>query len=266
VTDLSADQIIDRCRSSWLKSGIDADSVDEMTGELRSHLEEAHSAGKDLDTVTGTDIEGFAAEWAAAFQGPGADTANRVPTPPSLPRTDSRQATWGLWLGAAVIVVAIAAVALFAPKDDTFEQGIWTGIWFIAAAVLAVGEMLTAGFFLLPFAAGAVASGLLALTGVGVPLQLITFVVVSLFSLFLLQRFASKDVHGELIPVGAARYIGAAALVTRPVNRLQGTGRVMMGTEDWRATTNQDTEIPIGAEVRVIEVNGARLVVEPTIK
>ena len=266
MTDLTTDQIIDRCRSSWLKSGIDADSVDEMTGELRSHLDEARAAGKDLETVTGTDIEDFAAEWASAFQGPGTDTASRVPTPPSLPRTDSRQATWGLWFGAAVILVAIAAVALFAPKDDTFEQGVWTGVWFVAAAVLAVGEMLTAGFFLLPFAAGAVASGLLALTGIGVPLQLITFVVVSLSSLYLLQRFASKDIHGELIPVGAARYIGAAALVTKPVSRLRGTGRVKMGTEDWRATTNQDTEIPVGVEVRVIEVSGARLVVEPAIK
>lgn len=266
MTDLTADQVIDRCRSFWLKSGIDSGSVDEMTGELRPHLEEAHSAGKDLETVTGTNIEEFAEEWASAFQGPGAETLKRTPTPPSLPRTDARQPTWGLWLGAGVIILAIAAVALFAPKDDSFEQGVWITVWFIAAAVLAVGEMLTAGFFLLPFAAGAVASGLLALTGVGVALQLITFVVVSLFSLFLLQRFASKDVHGELIPVGAARYIGASALVTKPVDRLRGTGRVKMGTEDWRATTHLDAEIPIGAEVRVIEVNGARLVVEPAIE
>lgn len=265
MTDLTADQVIDRCRSFWLKSGIEPDSVDEMTGELRSHLEEANAAGKDLETVTGRDIEEFAAEWTAAFQGPGSGT-KRVPTPPSLPRTDSRQPTWGLWFGAGVILIAIAAVALFAPRDETFEQEIWIGVWFIAAAVLAVGEMLTAGFFLLPFAAGAVASGLLALAGVGVALQLIIFVVVSLSALFLLQRFARKDIHGELLPVGAARYIGASALVTRPVDRLRGTGRVMMGTEDWRATTNQDGEIPVGAEVRVIEVSGARLVVEPTIK
>jgi len=249
-----------------MASGIDSESVEEMTRELRSHLDEAHSAGKDLETVTGADIEEFAEEWASAFQGPGSEPAQRTPTPPSLPRTDSRQPTWGLWLGAGVIILAIAAVALFAPKDDSLEQGVWITVWFIAAAVLAVGEMLTAGFFLLPFAAGAVASGLLALTGIGVALQLIAFVVVSLFSLFLLQRFASKDAHGELIAVGAARYIGASALVTKPVDRLKGTGRVKMGTEDWRATTKLDDEIPAGAEVRVIEVDGARLVVEPTIK
>jgi membrane protein implicated in regulation of membrane protease activity len=50
--------------------------------------------------------------------------------------------------------------------------------------------------------------------------------------------------------------------VTGTVDRLSGAGRVMMGTEDWRATTDGPDEIPVGSEVRVIEVRGARLVVE----
>lgn len=263
MTDLTADQVIDRCRSYWLRSGVDPEGADDMTTELRSHLQEAVAAGKDLETVTGSDIEAFAEEWASEYRGPDAGGAPSEPTPPSLPRTDSRQGTWGLWLGALVIVIAVVAVALFAPKDDSLDQGLWTGVWFVAAALLAVGEMLTAGFFLLPFAAGAVAAGVLALTGIGVAVQLITFVVISLLSLYLLQRFARKDVHGELLPVGAARYIGASALVTETINRVRGEGMVRMGTEKWRATTDQDVEIPVGTEVRVIEVRGARLVVEP---
>ena len=39
-----------------------------------------------------------------------------------------------------------------------------------------------------------------------------------------------------------------------------------MGSEDWRAITTDDTVIPIDTEVRVIEVRGARLVVEPVPK
>jgi membrane protein implicated in regulation of membrane protease activity len=39
-------------------------------------------------------------------------------------------------------------------------------------------------------------------------------------------------------------------------------GMVRMGTQEWRATTDRDEEIPAGAEVRVIEVRGARLVIE----
>jgi membrane protein implicated in regulation of membrane protease activity len=263
MTDLTADQVADRCRSTWLASGISANSADEMANELRSHLEQATAAGKTLDAVVGTDTEAFAKEWAAEFTGPKPDTTAREPTPPTLPRTDSRAGTAGLWFGAIVIVVMIAAVAVFAPKDESLDQALWTGVWFVAAAVLAVGEMLTAGFFLLPFAIGAAAAALLALAGVGVPLQLISFAVVSLTALYMIQQFARTDKQGELIAVGAARYAGALAIVTETVDRRAGNGFVRLGTESWRATSLTDDLIPAGVEVRVIEVTGVRLVVEP---
>jgi membrane protein implicated in regulation of membrane protease activity len=86
---------------------------------------------------------------------------------------------------------------------------------------------------------------------------------VSLISLYLIQRFARKDTQGELIHVGAARYTGAMAIVTETVDRRAGNGFVRMGTESWRATSLTDERIPVGVEVRVIEVTGVRLVVEP---
>jgi membrane protein implicated in regulation of membrane protease activity len=266
MTDLTADQVADRCRSTWLASGISANSADEMANELRSHLEQATAAGKSLDTVVGADTESFAREWAAEFTGPQTATAPAEPTPPTLPRTDSRAGTTGLWFGAIVIVLMIAALAVFGPKDDSLDKALWTGVWFVAAAVLAVGEMVTAGFFLLPFAIGAAGAAMLALAGVGVPLQLITFAVVSLIALYLIQQFASKDTQGKLIAVGGARYAGAVAIVTETIDRRAGNGSVRMGTETWRATSRTDDLIPAGVEVRVIEVTGVRLVVEPHIQ
>ena len=105
MTDLTTDQVIDQCLSSWISSGVDATSADEMTAELRSHLQEATAAGKPLDTVIGSDIDAFAQEWASAFQGPQASTAPPEPTEPSLPRTDSRGGTIGLWFGGVLIVL-----------------------------------------------------------------------------------------------------------------------------------------------------------------
>ena len=263
MTDLTVDQVVERCRAYWVESGVAADAADEMASELRTHLDEAAAAGKSIETVTGTDVDGFAEEWAAAFLGP-RPTSNSEPTPPSLPRTDSRAPGWALWVGILAMVALVALVAVFAPKDDGLDQGLWIGLWFGSAALLAVGEMLTAGFFLLPFSVGAAAAGVLALAGVGVGFQIVTFVVISVAALWLLQQFARRDTHGELIPVGAARYIGSSALVTEPVSRLRGTGRVKMGTEDWRATTDGNDDIAVDTEVRVIEVRGARLVVDPT--
>lgn len=176
---------------------------------------------------------------------------------------DPSRPIWTFWLGLTAIVALVAAVALFAPRDETVNTGGWAALWFLAAAVLAIGEMLTAGFFLLPFAAGTAAAGVLALLSIGVALQIITFIVVSIVALWLMQRFATKDFHGELLPVGAARYVGTTVLVIEPVSRLQGTGMVRLGMQDWRATTDGDEEILLDAEVRVVQVRGARLVVEP---
>jgi membrane protein implicated in regulation of membrane protease activity len=259
VTDLTSDQVVDRCRTYWLGSGVNSDEASDMAIELRSHLQDAIGEGKAIDSVVGPDLDSFAEEWASAHRGPQPDAE---PTPPSLPRTDGRAGSWGLWAGAAGIVALVALVATFAPQDESLDQELWAGVWIVSAAVLALGELFTAGFFLLPFAVAAGAAGILAIAGVGVPAQIIVFVITSLVFLWLLQRFARKDVHGKLLPVGAARYIGASALVTDSVDRISGSGRVKMATEDWRATTDGDDVIEAGVEVRVIEVRGARLVVE----
>lgn len=256
MTDLTSEQVVERCRTYWLGSGIDQGGVADMALELRSHLQEATAAGKSIESVTGADIEAFANEW-AGVSGPAAQVA-----PASSPRAGSNSGTIGLVLGSIAIILLVAAVAFFAPNDIDMEVGTWATVWMVSAALLAIGELLTAGFFLLPFAVGAGAAGVLALVGVSVPTQIVMFIVVSVGFLWLLQRFAIKDVRGELQPVGAARYIGSHAVVIEPVERLGNSGRVKMGTEDWRATIDSDERIPVGAEVRVVEVRGARLVVE----
>lgn len=256
MTELTTDQVVDRCRAYWRGSGVTSEATNEMAVELRSHLRDAATAGKSIEAVTGSDIDAFAEEWAEAHRGP------KPPSKPTLPRESATRPTVGLWAGLGAIVLVVVAVAVLAPRDESMNEASWVATWLIAAGVLAIGEMITAGFFLLPFAAGAAVAGVLALLSVSVPVQIVTFVLVSVLSLWLLQRFAKKDVHGKLLPVGAARYIGASAVVMEPVTRLE-SGRVKMGTEDWRAITDGDIEIPEGAEVRVVEVRGARLVVEP---
>lgn len=235
-----------------------------MAIELRSHLQDAISEGKTAESVVGTSLETFAEEWADAYTGSSPAAPKPAPVRRPLPPAEtSTGGGLGLWLGLGGIVLVVILAALFAPEDESLDQGMWTAVWLIAAAALAIGEMVTAGFFLLPFAVGAGAAGILAIVGASIPSQIVTFVVISVLALWLLQRFARKDIHGDLLPVGAARYIGALAVVTEDVNRVHGTGMVKMGTEMWRATTDGNDDIEIGSEVRVVEVRGARLVITP---
>ena len=142
------------------------------------------------------------------------------------------------------------------------DNEVWRWIWVGAAIFLGFGEMLAAGFFMLPFAVGAVVAAVLAWVGVAPWVSLVVFIAVSLVAMVALQRFVRRE--DEYQPqVGANRLVGMRATVLEDVDRLTGTGRVRMDTELWRATTDGDP-IPAGAHVRVTEVRGARLVVEPT--
>ena len=169
-----------------------------------------------------------------------------------------------MWITIGLAILACAALVVVIPKEDTVDAENWQWIWVVAAVILAIGELLTAGFFLLPFAVGAAAAAILAFAGASPVWQLLAFTIISVGFLVLLQRYARRREDDDLpARAGADRYHGRTALVVEPVYRLTGAGQVRMETEDWRATTDSDDEIPAGVEVRVIEVRGTRLVVEP---
>ena len=141
------------------------------------------------------------------------------------------------------------------------DNEIWRWIWIGAAAIFSVGEIFTAGFFMLPFAFGAVAAIPLAWLGVNEIIQLVVFLGVSIITLMVIQRFVKKgDEHQPA--VGANRFSGSVGLVIEDIDRITGVGRVRVETENWRATTDGDP-IPEGTEVRIVEIRGTRMVVEP---
>lgn len=140
------------------------------------------------------------------------------------------------------------------------DNELWRWIWLGVAVVLGVGEMATAGFFLLPFAVGAVVAAVLAWFNVAAALQWIAFIGVSVVALVALRKFVPTDEDHPAM--GANRFLNARATVIEDVERVSGAGRVRVETEEWRATTDGGT-IPVGTEVRVTAIRGARLVVEP---
>lgn len=254
---LHISQITSDCERYWLETKVPRSVSSAMKLELESHLHEAAAAGKDPATVVGTDLASFAESWAAEFRSPAAAEAWQ--------RIQRRQKqTTSRLIAAGLTMVGLITIAIgFMTKEEAVDNTeFWLSLWVGAAVVLGIGEMLTAGFFLLPFAAGAVVSALLALIGVHPIIQLISFAVFSILALVALRRFAKSD-EEVLHPVGAKRYVDAVGIVIEDIDRFADTGQVRVETEQWRAMTDMDQVIVSGTPVRVTEVRGARLVVEP---
>jgi membrane protein implicated in regulation of membrane protease activity len=136
-------------------------------------------------------------------------------------------------------------------------------IWIIAACVLAVGEMLTLGFFLAPFAIGAALAGLADALGAGTGVSFGVFLVVSILLLLLVRPIARS--HKRLPPAtrtGTAALIGRRAIVLERVANDEGVGCVRVDGEVWTARAYDDDEvIPEGARVHIVEIRGATALV-----
>ena len=135
-------------------------------------------------------------------------------------------------------------------------------LWMIFAALMIIGEIFTAGFFILWFGIGAIAAGLMAVFGLGTGWQLGVFVVVSLVLLLVSRKFADKISKPQPDGIGADRFVGQKAVVLKEINNLANTGIVRLGKEEWRAESNNDENIPVNAKVEVLETSGTHLVVK----
>lgn len=254
---MSIGRILADCERYWLETRVPRSVSNAMKLELESHLYEAAAAGKSPASVVGEDLAQFAESWASEFRSPAAAEAwRRV----QQQQSSTRGRLLSLGLTAAGLITVAVGLATKEKAVDDYTQ-FWLWLWVGAAVVMGVGEMLTAGFFLLPFAIAAVISMVLALLGVHWIVQLISFIVFSIASLLFLRRFAAKD-EDVIHAVGAKRYQDARGTVIETVNPFTGEGRVRVETEVWRATTDLDQIIEVGTPIKVLEVRGSRMVIE----
>ena len=134
-------------------------------------------------------------------------------------------------------------------------------VWVVVAALLAVGEIFTLGFFLGAVALAAVLAGVVALAGLGLVWQLLAFIAGSGASLLLFRPIAQRHLRAPAaIRTGTAALVGARAVVVERVD--DAGGRVKIGGEVWsaRAFFEGQTLEP-GARVEVAEIEGATALV-----
>ncbi len=138
---------------------------------------------------------------------------------------------------------------------------IWQ-MWIAIAALFVVGEIFTAGFFLLWFGVGAAVDGELALMGFNPTVQWGSFVIVSTILFAVSRRFAEKFTKEQPPGIGADRLIGKIGLVLEEIDNLKNTGRVRIGQDEWRADSDTGDVIEMGKRIKVTRLDGTHLVVK----
>ena len=135
-------------------------------------------------------------------------------------------------------------------------------VWLIASGLFAAGELASGDLFLLMLAGGAVGGTSVALLGGPVFLQLVGFIVVSALLLVLVRPLAKRHLTEGTPeqPDGVAAVIGRTARVTKDVDGRGG--RIRLGADEWTARSQYGSErFPVGATVRIMQVDGATAVV-----
>jgi membrane protein implicated in regulation of membrane protease activity len=139
----------------------------------------------------------------------------------------------------------------------------WT-VWLLLAFAFGAGELLTAGFFLAPFAVGGVAASLADAAGSSEPIAVVVFALVSILTLATVRPLlVGRITQAPALRTGAAALIGKGAVVLEPIVNHQGQGSVRIdGGEVWTARAYEDgREIPAGTHVEVVEIRGATALV-----
>lgn len=137
----------------------------------------------------------------------------------------------------------------------------WFWVWAITAAMLLVGEIFTAGFFMLPFGVGAGVAAVAAVLGADLVWQWVAFIAVSAIAFVLSRRVVERLTHEPPERTGANRLVGKTGVVLEVLEPHGTLGRVRIDREEWRADPSEDVVIPSGARVIVEAVEGAHLVV-----
>ena len=151
---------------------------------------------------------------------------------------------------------------------DAFDRLVGLGSvgWLVIGLVLVGLEIVVPGAYLLWFGLAALATGAIAmgvsLVGADLPVvgQVVAFAVLAAVAVYEGRRRLDRDddTDDPTLNTGAARLIGTRHTLGQPI--VGGRGRLRVG-DGWWSVDGPD--LPAGARVEVVGVDGTRLRVAP---
>ncbi len=135
--------------------------------------------------------------------------------------------------------------------------------WAVAVVAFVILELATVGLASIWFAFGALCALIATLLGAPLWLQIVWFAIVSIATLLLTRPLAKKYINSRTTATNADRVLGIVAVVKERIDNLAETGAVMADGKMWSARSADGATIELGTHVRIKEIQGVKLIVEP---
>ena len=147
------------------------------------------------------------------------------------------------------------------------ENNMMQYIWLAFVILFVIAECMTVGLVSIWFAGGSLIAMFLAMAGAGLGLQMAAFVVISAGLLFATRPLAKKYINNKKEKTNYKSVIGEIAKVTETIDNYNQTGTAFADGKEWTArSTNDAVVIEKDTLVKVIAIEGVKLIVEPYVR
>ena len=136
-------------------------------------------------------------------------------------------------------------------------------IWLIAAAVFFIIEVATVGFLIFWLGIGALFAMITSFLTDNILIQTGVFVIVSAILIPITKPFVDKYLVRKTIPTNTYSVLNKIGIVIKEITSPDGVGLVKIDGEVWSAKSDNDTQINKGTEVKVLKIDGVKLIVTP---
>lgn len=135
--------------------------------------------------------------------------------------------------------------------------------WSVLLVAAVIAEFGTQQLVSIWFAAGSLVALITAALGFSEIVQLLVFAIVSLVLLIFTRPILRKFLRFEIRDTNVKSDLGKNAVVIQEIDPQKGTGRARLGDTEWRAVSSDSCVIQAGSIVKVLDIDGTRLIVEP---
>ncbi len=137
-------------------------------------------------------------------------------------------------------------------------------LWLVALVAFLVIELITVGLTTIWLAGGALVAFILAILGVNVWVQIIAFVVISFLLVYFTRPLAVKYLNPRRTRTNSDELIGETVKVIERIDNRAAAGRALARGMEWSArAVSDDMIIEKDALVKVLRIEGVKLIVEP---